>query len=200
MRCLSGIGRSFNGHPFYRIKRAPHPTLSPKGARAYPFFLSPLPVGEGWVRALLVFFSLNRVIASAAKQPRGLTRTVMDVPLGCFGAMRLAMTQIFVMLLVHAKPPTLPHHIPHSPRRRGPRPLYLDRTWPSWVMLKGVRLTPSPHPLPLKGARAFPFFLSPLPVGEGRVRALFRSTSPRSRSPCATGPVRHRWPQQVRVH
>ncbi len=30
----------------------PHPTLSPKGARAFPFFLSPLPVGEGWVRAL----------------------------------------------------------------------------------------------------------------------------------------------------
>ena len=37
---------------------------------------------------------LNRVIASAAKQSRGLTRTRCDVPLGCFGAMRLAMTQI----------------------------------------------------------------------------------------------------------
>jgi len=34
----------------------PHPTLSPKGARAYPFFLSPLPVGEGWVRALFFLF------------------------------------------------------------------------------------------------------------------------------------------------
>jgi hypothetical protein len=38
----------------------PHPTLSPKGARAYPFFLSPLPVGEGGVRAFLVFFISER--------------------------------------------------------------------------------------------------------------------------------------------
>ncbi len=55
-----------------------------EGVVAYP----PLPTlspsrGE---RALY-----NRVIASAAKQPRGLTRTSVDVPLGCFGAMRLAM-------------------------------------------------------------------------------------------------------------
>jgi hypothetical protein len=35
----------------------------------------------------------NRVIASIAKQPRGLTRTFADVPLGCFGATRLAMTE-----------------------------------------------------------------------------------------------------------
>ena len=35
---------------------------------------------------------------------------------------------------------------------------------------------PSPNPLPLKGARAF--FLSPLPVGEGWVRALFPSAFP----------------------
>ena len=28
-------------------------------------------------------------------------------------------------------------------------------------------MTPSPHPLPLKGERAYPFFLSPLSVGEG---------------------------------
>ena len=33
------------------------------------------------------------VIASVAKQPRGLTRTYGDVPLGCFGAMHLAMTR-----------------------------------------------------------------------------------------------------------
>jgi hypothetical protein len=38
----------------------PHPTLSPKGARAYPFFLSPLPVGEGGVRAFLVFVISER--------------------------------------------------------------------------------------------------------------------------------------------
>ncbi|MEY4248833.1 MAG: hypothetical protein RJA87_466 [Pseudomonadota bacterium] len=35
----------------------PHPTLSPKVARAYLIVLSPLPVGEGWVRALPVFFT-----------------------------------------------------------------------------------------------------------------------------------------------
>ena len=34
-----------------------------------------------------------RLIASIAKQPRGLTRTGIDVPLGCFGALRLAMTR-----------------------------------------------------------------------------------------------------------
>jgi len=34
-----------------------------------------------------------RVIASAATQPRGLTRIRGDVALGCFGAMRLAMTR-----------------------------------------------------------------------------------------------------------
>ena len=37
----------------------------------------------------------HRVLASAAKQPRGLTRKSGDVPLGCFGAMRLAMTRKF---------------------------------------------------------------------------------------------------------
>jgi hypothetical protein len=35
----------------------------------------------------------NRVIASVAKQPRGLTRTASDILLGCFGALRLAMTR-----------------------------------------------------------------------------------------------------------
>jgi hypothetical protein len=33
------------------------------------------------------------VIASAAKQPRGLKQDFGDVPLGCFGVSRLAMTQ-----------------------------------------------------------------------------------------------------------
>ena len=33
-----------------------------------------------------------RVTASAPKQPGGLTRTWVGVPLGCFGAVRLAMT------------------------------------------------------------------------------------------------------------
>ena len=98
---------------------SPHP-LPLKGERAYPFFLSPLSVGAGLSEGL-VFFSFNRVIASAAKQPRGLTRTVMDVPLGCFGAMRLAMTQIFVMLLVHAKPPSPPH--PVFPEQAGTQTL-----------------------------------------------------------------------------
>ena len=36
-----------------------------------------------------------RVIASEAKQPRGLTRTYGDGPLGCFGVSRLAMTQLW---------------------------------------------------------------------------------------------------------
>jgi len=35
----------------------------------------------------------SRVIASVTKQARGLTGTFDDVPLGCFGAMRLAMTR-----------------------------------------------------------------------------------------------------------
>jgi hypothetical protein len=54
----------------------------------------------GWKRPPLLTLSpsrgewaLTRVIASAAKQPRGLTRSSVDVPLGCFGAMRLAMTR-----------------------------------------------------------------------------------------------------------
>ena len=34
------------------------------------------------------------VIASAAKQPRELTLTCGDVPLGCFGVSRLAMTRV----------------------------------------------------------------------------------------------------------
>ena len=34
------------------------------------------------------------VIASPAKQPRGLTLTCGDVPLGCFGVLRLAMTRV----------------------------------------------------------------------------------------------------------
>ncbi len=38
-------------------------------------------------------------------------------------------------------------------------------------------MTPSPNPLPLKGARAYSFFLSPLPVGEGWVRAFLVSLS-----------------------
>ncbi|MEY3260493.1 MAG: hypothetical protein RIT46_1322 [Pseudomonadota bacterium] len=48
---------------------------------------NPLPLkgGKGYV--------FYRVIASEAKQPRGLTRTSSDIPLGCFGAMRLAMTR-----------------------------------------------------------------------------------------------------------
>ncbi|MEY4248825.1 MAG: hypothetical protein RJA87_458 [Pseudomonadota bacterium] len=55
------------------VDTPPLPTLSPsRGERA-------------------LFF--HRVIASEAKQPRGLTRTSSDIPLGCFGAMRLAMTR-----------------------------------------------------------------------------------------------------------
>ena len=52
----------------------------------------------------------------------------------------------------------------------------------------GEWMTPSPDPLPLKGARAYRFFLSPLPVGEGWVRALFFlfPTSPRRLS--SSGP------------
>ncbi len=100
-----------------RVGMPPSPNPLPlKGERAYSFFLSPLPVGEGWVRAFLVSLyrvpreggdpdpftqtengplapSLHRVIASEAKQPSGRTRTSADVPLGCFGAMRLAMTR-----------------------------------------------------------------------------------------------------------
>ncbi len=34
----------------------------------------------------------QRVIASVEKQPRGLTRADDDVPSGCLGALRLAMT------------------------------------------------------------------------------------------------------------
>ena len=65
---------------------SPHPL--PQGGEGFAV-LSPLPEGEGRVRALFPY----RVIASAAKQPSRLPRTHPDVPLGCFGAMRLAMTR-----------------------------------------------------------------------------------------------------------
>ena len=37
---------------------------------------------------------IDRVIASEAKQPRRLTLTYGDDPLGCFSVSRLAMTQV----------------------------------------------------------------------------------------------------------
>ena len=46
---------------------------------------------QGGKGLICVFYTC--VIASAAKQPRGLTRINVDVPLGCFGATRLAMTR-----------------------------------------------------------------------------------------------------------
>ena len=44
----------------------PHPTLSPKGARAYLLFLSPLPMGEGRVRALFSFPTPHPVFPAQA--------------------------------------------------------------------------------------------------------------------------------------
>jgi hypothetical protein len=58
----------------------------------------------------------HRVIASKAKQPRGLTRSYGDVPLGCFGAMRLAMTLILHTLHMHEEAP-LPRLRRYFPQR-----------------------------------------------------------------------------------
>ena len=49
-------------------------------------------------------------------------------------------------------------------------------------------MTPSPTPLPLKGARALSFFLGPLPVVEDWVRALFLSPSSLSLRLAGGGP------------
>jgi len=48
-------------------------------------------MGEGLV-------SFTRGIARAAKQSGWLTLASVNVPLGCFGALRLAMTKVFLML------------------------------------------------------------------------------------------------------
>ena len=67
------------------------PVLPPLGEDL--LFLDLPPLGEVARRAVggLVY---NRVIASEAKQPRGLKRSYADVPLGGFGVSRLAMTRL----------------------------------------------------------------------------------------------------------
>ena len=135
---------------------------------------------------------IDRVIASAAKQPRGLTLTCGDVPLGCFGVLHLPMTRVKqdplprprrcfpqrgkwpegpkgALLSLFRIPREGGAPAPFTPPDRSGHILVLRRAQDEdeWV---GSGCNPLTQPSPPQGGEGLSV-ISPLPEGEGWVRA-----------------------------